>query len=99
MRARDECEHGEPRRGSHASAPNPRQRGRHGRDTLHDTVEVRHDVTLSDAQDTPTERRERAVPRSIVMLTLVMRAAVDLDDETHLGAREVDDVIADDELT
>ena len=31
-------------------------------------------------------------------LAVLVRTAVDLDGEAHLGAREVDDVIADDEL-
>ena len=51
------------------------------------------------AQHGPAERLERAVPLRIMPPTLGVALVIDFDDEPHLGAREVDDVLSDDELT
>lgn len=81
------------------SATDARPRGGDRHDTPNDTVEVSDDVRLGDTQHRPAQRAERAIPRGVMTAAPVVRAAVDLDDQTHLGACEVDDVIADDELT
>lgn len=62
-------------------------------------LQITDDIMLCDTHYIPARRIERAVPRGIEMRAPIMRASVDLDDETQVGARKVDDVIADDELT
>ena len=64
-----------------------RERRRDGDDPLNDSVELRDDVMLRDAQHVPAERVQRAVTRGIMMRATVMRAAVDLHDQAHLGCK------------
>jgi hypothetical protein len=47
----------------------------------------------------PAERAEGSLSARILAVTALVVAAIDLDDEADLGAREVDDVGPDDELT
>lgn len=54
---------------------------------------------LGDPQHMPAERAERTVTRGVMTCATVMRAPIDLDDQAHLGASQVSDVVADDELT
>ena len=62
-------------------------------------IEVTEDLRLRHAHHMPTELVERSVPRAIMTRALVVVLPVDLDDEPHLRACEVDDVLPDDELT
>ena len=64
-----------------------------------DPIEVGEDLRLRHAQHPPAQLAERAVPRAIVPGAPLMGCPIDLDDEPHLGAREVDDGLPDDELT
>ena len=82
-----------------ASAPNAWPRRRNGDDALNDSLEPSDDVMLRDPQHLPAQRAERAVTCGVMTNATVMRAAVDFDDQAHLGASEVRDVVADDELT
>ena len=68
-------------------------------DESDDRLEVTNHPMFRDADHTPPELVERALPRAIVTRAHGVVPAVDLDDEPHLGAREVDNVLPDDELT
>jgi hypothetical protein len=67
-------------------------------DARHDAIEVTEHLMLRNPHHLPTEIVERAIPRAIVTRALLVVRPINLDDEPHLGAREVDDVLADDEL-
>lgn len=68
-------------------------------DARDDAIEICEDLFLRDAKYTPPERAERAVARGIAALPPLVAPAVNLDDEADLGASEVDDEVANDELT
>ena len=67
-------------------------------DVRHDALELPKHLVLSNPQHVPPEVRERALARAIMPRALFMVRPINLDDEAHLGAREVDDVLTDDEL-
>src|SRR5262245_4221827 len=69
------------------------------RDALDDAVETADDLFICNPKDTPPELLEVLIPRSIVPLTPFVIAAIDFNDEPHLGASEVNDVRPDNELT
>jgi len=75
-------------------AGEPRRLG----DALDDGIEVSEDLMIRDAQHRPAEAQQHAVAPRIVAHTLGVILAIELDDEPHLGAREVDDGVGDDEL-
>ena len=64
-----------------------------------DRIEVTEHVMLQHPHRAPAQSIERALPRAVMPRALLVVTPIDLDDEPHLGAREVDDVLADDELT
>jgi len=57
VHTKEEREHGSAR-GCHASTPDARLCGRHRHDALHDTLEVRRDVMLGDAEHVPPQGAE-----------------------------------------
>ena len=67
-------------------------------DVRHDALELPKHLVLANPQHVPPEVRERALARAIMPRALFMVRPINLDDEAHLGAREVDDVLTDDEL-
>jgi len=64
-----------------------------------DGLEITEDMLLRNPEHAPTELVERAVTRAIMPRALLVVSPINLDDEAHLGAREVDDALPDDELT
>ena len=68
-------------------------------DALGDSIEVTENLVLGHPQHIPTEVTQRSVSRAIVTPAQRVVLPIDLDHQAHLGAREVDDVLADDELT
>lgn len=69
-----------------------------GDDAVNDVVEEVEDVVLLDAEDVPSELSEEVVPLSVEPLAAFVVAAIHLNDEADLGASEVHDAGADDEL-
>ena len=64
-----------------------------------DRIEVTDHLMVRNPHNMPAQLVERAIPRAIMTRAPHMGRPVNLDDEPHLGAREVDDVLPDDELT
>jgi hypothetical protein len=67
-------------------------------DTLDDEGPIVEDIERVEPKDMPAEGGEVPVAAGIMARAVLMGAPIDLDDEAHLGAREVDDEVADDEL-
>jgi hypothetical protein len=83
-----------------AGLPDVPARTRSLDDAVHDAVEIFDDLVLSDAENVPAELTEHAIAARVsARAALIVRCAVHLNDETDLGAREVHNVISDDELT
>jgi len=64
-----------------------------------DGLKLTEDLMLTNPQHMPAKLVERAVTRGIMPCTRLVVRPINLDDEPHLGARKVDDVLANDELT
>ena len=65
---------------------------------LGDRDEIREDLFALHMKDTPPKRVELAIPQRIFAVAPIVRRTINLDGETHFGAREIDNVISDDEL-
>ena len=78
-----------PREASLAAAQRTRD------DAGSDAVKRTEHLMLTHPHHVPAELAERAVARGIMPCALLVVRPVNLDDEPHLGACEVDDVLPD----
>lgn len=77
------------------SAP---ERGCFGDDGGDDRLEILEHVLIRDAEDCPAQLDEQLIPPRIRPCAVLVIRTIDLDDEADLGAGEVHDEGADDEL-
>jgi hypothetical protein len=84
--------------GHRRAGSSSRDARRDGGDALDDGGEVLEHGVLREAEHCPAELGKRFLPNGILPLAPLVVATIDLNDEAHLGASEVDDEVSDDEL-